>query len=179
VAKVKGTNVLGAVRALKADRERALPRLDERLHRYLEERILVSSWYPEADQIELLRVVASLMPSQPNPYVVMGRMSAALDLSTLYRHQLRPNDPLRSLAAADALWRNYHDTGEMSVVTESATAAVLRLRGYRAACREMCLVVAGYVTGVAEQAGAREPGWVKLGCYLDGAPDCSWRVSWR
>jgi hypothetical protein len=179
VARVKGTNVLGTVKALRANRERALKLLPTRLHRYLEERILVSTWYPEADQIEMLRVLANFLPPEPNPLVVMGRMAAMQDLSGVYRGHVRPGDPRRTLASCGALWRNYHDTGEMTASDETERSTIIRLRGYRAACREMCLVTAGYIVEIATQAGGRDVRWTKLGCFVDGAAECSWRVDWK
>jgi hypothetical protein len=176
--KVKGTNVVGAVKLLRANRERALTLLPARLHHYLQERLLVSSWYPEEDQIELLRVIARLMPPTPNPFVVMGMTTAQADLTGIYRNSLRADDPQRTLLAAGGLWRNYHDTGEMSASDEGSKAAVVRLRGYQAACVEMCRVVEGYLIGCSRVAGASDVRTTKLTCSLDGAPECSWRLAW-
>jgi hypothetical protein len=52
------------------------------------------------------------------------------------------------------------------------------LRGY-ATVREMCRTIGGYVTEVATAAGAENVKTVKIGCTLDGAPQCSWRMAWR
>jgi hypothetical protein len=179
VARVKGSNVLGTVKGLRLNRDRARQLLPLRLHHYLEDRILVSSWYPEADQIELLRVMSAFLPPEPNPLVVMGCVAAAMDLTTIYRGHLRPGDPQRTLAACSALWRSYHDTGEMSSSDEGHNGSLVRLRGYRAACREMCLVIQGYLLESAAQAGAHEPRIDKLSCCVHGAPFCSWRLAWK
>lgn len=176
--RVKGTNVVSAVKLLRANRERALALLPARLHHYLEQRVLVSSWYPEEDQIELLRVIAKLMPPRPNPFLVMGMTTAQADLTGIYRNSLRPDDPQRTLLAAGGLWRNYHDTGEMSASNDGPTGAVVRLRDYRAACSEMCHVVEGYLVGCARTAGARDVRITKLSCCLTRAPECSWRLAW-
>ena len=50
--------------------------MPSRYHHYLDDRILVSSWYPEADQLELLRAVSFLLPGTPDPW-----MSGELKLS--------------------------------------------------------------------------------------------------
>jgi hypothetical protein len=176
-ARVKGTNVIGVVRTLRANREVALQRLPKRLHHYLEERILPSTWYPELDQIEMMRVLAHFLPV-PDPFVTMGRISATMDLATVYRRQLRPTDPKRSLESAPAMWRNYHDTGEMTACSEGPHTMVIRVCGYKAVCREMCDVIGGYTTEMASQAGAKDIELNKFNCVLDGAGDCSWRISW-
>lgn len=178
MAKVKGTNVLNTVKALKAVRAQATAKLPERLLHYLDDRILISSWYPEADELELLRVLGSLWPPKPSPWPLMGRMTAAHDLATVYRNQLRPDSPLQSLLASSGLWRSYHDTGEMSATPDGATAAVLRLRGYQGASKEMCQILVGYLGEIATQSGGRDVQSVKLDCIFKGKPDCSWRISW-
>jgi hypothetical protein len=179
VPRVKGTNVLGAVKGLRANPDRARQLLPNRLHHYLQDRILPSSWYPEGDQIELLRVVSSFMPPEPNPLLVMGRMAATIDLTTVYRGHVRPGDPQRTLSSCSALWRSYHDTGEMSASDEGENAVLVHLRGYRAACREMCLVTQGYLLEAAVQAGAHEPRIEKVTCCVHGAPECCWRLAWK
>lgn len=178
VAKVKGTNVLGTVKALKAYREQATAKLPERLMHYLDDRILVSSWYPEVDQIEMLRVLASLLPRTPSPWPLMGRMAAAQDLASVYRNQIRPDSPQQSLLASASLWRNYHDTGEMAATVDGPTAVLLRLRGYHGACKEMCEILGGYLGEMAAQAGGRDVTATKLDCVLKGQPQCSWRIAW-
>jgi hypothetical protein len=175
---VKGTNVLGTVKALRANRERALPLLLPRLHRYLEERILPSTWYPEADQIEMLRVVACFMPPEPNPYIVMGRMAAMVDLGGVYRGYVRAGDPKRTVINCPGLWRNYHDTGDMTVTDEGERGSLVRLTGYHAACREMCHVTHGYLLEAAVQSGARAVRINKISCVVQRAVACSWRIEW-
>jgi hypothetical protein len=176
---VKGTNVLGAVKGLRANRERALQLLPDKLHHYLDESILISSWYPEADQIEMLRVLSSLMPPEPNPFLAIGRMAAAVDLTGVYRGYVWKGEPGRTVHACSALWRSYHDTGEMVASDDGERGTLVRLRGYRAACREMCLMTQGYLLEAARQGGAREPKIEKLGCTVHGAAACSWRLSWQ
>lgn len=178
MARVKGTNVLGAVKTLRAHRERALPLLPPELQRYLDERILVSSWYPEEDQIGLLRVIATLLPSTPDAWVMMGRSAAQGDLAGVYRNYVRQGDPQRTLLLMPGLWRNYHDTGEMDSRSDGPNRSIVTLSGYRAACREMCRIVAGYAIEVPTQAGARDVEVRKLTCCLEGAPECSWSVRW-
>jgi hypothetical protein len=177
--KVKGANVLSAVKMLRAHRERAVALLPAQYHHYLDERILVSSWYPEADQLELLRAVAFLLPGTPDPWMVIGRIAAHGDLSDLYRHMVRQGDLKDTLRASTALWNTFHDTGELKITLEAAGRAVAMLRGYAATAREMCRVVGGYVSEVASVAGARDVKTFKLACTLDGAAQCTWRLTWN
>jgi hypothetical protein len=178
MANVKGANVLSAVKMLRAHRERAVALLPPRYHRYLDERILVSSWYPEADQLELLRAVSFLLPGTPDPWIVMGRTAARQDLANLYRYMVRPGDLKETMRSASSLWSTFHDSGQLRVTLEGPQSAIADLRDYAAATREMCRVTSGYVTEVAATGGAREIKTVKLACAIDGAPQCTWRMSW-
>jgi uncharacterized protein (TIGR02265 family) len=178
--RVKGVNILALVKMLRAaGRERAAAVLPKSHHHYLEERILVSNKYPEEDHVELLRAIARLMPPAPDPWLVLGHGSARSDLNGLYRAHLRPGDPRRTLASAQALWRNYHDTGEMTVAFDGDHDATLRLRAFVAPARELCLINIGYFSELVTMAGGRDVRCVEAGCVVKGAAECSWTVAWR
>jgi hypothetical protein len=178
VASVKGSNVLSAVKMLRANRERALTLLAPQYHRYLHERIVVASWYPESDQLALLRAVAALLPQAPDPYLMMGRIAARGDLSSMYSFVVREElkDTLRS---ATTLWQTFHDTGSLTITVEAPGRALAVVRDYAAASREMCRVIGGYVAEVVTVAGARDVATTKLSCVHEGAAQCSWRLVWR
>ncbi len=176
-AKVKGANVLAAVKMLRKNRERAIALLPAAYHRYLDERILASSWYPEIDQLELLRAVSFMLPGTPDPWVTIGRIAARDDLKDLYRTMVRTGDLKDTLRASSSLWHTLHDTGELKVALEAPGRVVATLRGYTLA-REMCRVIGGYVTEVVTTGGAKNVATRKTECTLDGAAQCSWRLTW-
>ena len=178
-AKVKGTNMLSAVKALRMAREQARAVLPPALHHYLEERILVSSWYPELDLMGLLAALGTLLPAGGgDPFVFMGRTTAREHLAGIYRGHVRAGDLERTLRSGTALWRNYHDTGALTAELESPQQAIVRLRDFAATSREFCRILTGYFTELVEQAGGKSVTATKLACSLDGAPDCQWRLSW-
>lgn len=177
--KVKGVNILALVKILrKAGTETAKKVLSPAYQHYLEERILVSNRYPEIDHVELLRAVARLMPPKPEPWIVMGHRSASADLNGLYKAHLRPGDPVRTLGSAGALWRNYHDTGDLTVTFPTERSALLKLTRFAAPARELCRINVGYFEEVVLLAGGRDPRCEELGCIVDGAVECSWSVTW-
>jgi hypothetical protein len=178
VACIKGTNVVNAVKILRTQRERARAALPARLHSYLEERILVSSWYPEEDQLELLRALATLMPRVPDPFVVMGRGTARSDLTGIYKQHLRVGDVERTLVFAGALWRNAHDTGEMSTERSGPNALIVRLGDYGAVSSEMCRVCTGYFTEVVQLAEDKRAEVTHDECRVTRAAICTWRIRW-
>ena len=164
---------------LRANRERAVALLPPKYHHYLHDRILVSSWYPEADQLELLRAVSFMLPGSPDPWMMMGRIAARGDLTDLYRNIVRPGDLKDALRTSSALWRTFHDSGELKLSLERPERVLAELRGYAATAREMCRVIGGYVSEVASVAARRDVSTAKVACTLDGAPQCSWRVTLR
>src|SRR5438309_9754189 len=115
---------------LRANRARAIALLPVKLHHYLDARILVSSWYPEADQLELLRAVSFLLPGTPDPWMTIGRTAARGDLSELYRNMVRPGDLKDSLRTFSSMWRTFHDSGELKLSLEEPRRALAVLRGY-------------------------------------------------
>jgi hypothetical protein len=171
-------NVVNVVKMLRMQRERSLAALPPKLHTYLEERILVSSWYPEQDQLGLLRALASMMPRTPDPFIAMGRGTARSDLTGIYKHQLREGDVARTLAFVGALWRNAHDTGEMTMAAEGPRTATVRLRDYGAVSNEMCRVCTGYFQELVVLAVGKRGEATHVECRVDGAPVCTWRIEW-
>lgn len=178
-AKVKGTNMLSAVKALRVAREQARAALPPRLHHYLEERILVSSWYPESDLMSLLSALGKLMPAGGgDPFVFMGRSTAREHLAGVYRAHVRTGDVERTLRSGATLWRNYHDTGTLTLELDTPGHAIVRLRDFAATSREFCRILTGYFAELVDQAGGKDVTVAKLDCAIDLAPDCRWRVTW-
>jgi hypothetical protein len=175
---VKGSNVLQAVKMLRANKDLAQKLLPLHLHRYLSERIMVAAWYPEADQIELLRAVSNMLPKQPDPWVVMGRLAARADLESIYRYLVKADlkDTLRS---ATALWATFHDTGELKIGVDGPATAMATVRNYAASNREMCRAIEGYVIEVTAVGGGKGVTATKQQCVHDGASTCTWRLAWQ
>jgi hypothetical protein len=66
LAKVKGTNLISAVKLMRRNRAQALAALPPTLHHYLDERVLPTSLYPEAEPMTLARRVTTLWQTQPD-----------------------------------------------------------------------------------------------------------------
>jgi hypothetical protein len=175
--RTKGTSFVWVVKFLRSHRERALALLPSELHHYLDTRVLPSTWYPVGDYWGLMRAVVEIAQLGENHFPQMGQFLARTDLAGVYRSSVRSGDPARTLAAAPALWRNYHDAGELRVEPEPASALV-SLDGYPEPSRELCGLLEGYLPELALSSGARDVRIVKLSCRAEGGSDCRWRVSW-
>jgi len=76
VGKTKGTVVLKAVKVLRSRKDEARAHLSESLHHYLEDRIMVASWYPEEDFFGLLCGCAALFPGGDSAFEMLGAATA-------------------------------------------------------------------------------------------------------
>jgi hypothetical protein len=176
MAKAKGTTLVTLVKFLRRhpDTRSALP--GHLLH-YLEERVHVSSWYPEQDLLELARVVAQMLaPQVPDPYETMGRITAREHLEGSYAHLFQGvDDPLALPARAFALWATMHDSGRMESAVEPPDAVRVELVEFALPSREMCAIVGGYLAETMRVIGFVAEPAQEVACRLDGAERCAWR----
>lgn len=177
MAKAKGTTILALVRFLRSQREAASAALPAHLLHYLEERVHVSSWYPEQDLLELVRVVAPMLGrTVADPYDVMGRVCARDHMEGSYAHLFTGvEDPLAIPPRAFALWATMHDSGRMESVVEPPDGVRVELVEFALPSREMCAIVAGYLAETLRVLGFVAEPAQELSCRLDGAARCSWR----
>jgi hypothetical protein len=177
--KTKGAHVLNAVKVLRSQRERALTLLPSHLHKYLEHRILPSSWYPLEEHIGLLQAVVKMMPAGPDVWFTMGRGTAQMDLAGIYRHFLRVGDPQLSLGSMGGLWRSAHDSGEVVITPDGPCAAIMTVRDFNLRSRDFCKLISGYLAEVATLAGGQQVQSSHSSCRAEGAATCIWRVTWQ
>ena len=178
MAKTKGTNLVDMVKFLRTQRAAALELLPRRLHFYLEDQLRVTAWYPEEDMIELVRVLAKLLPgSGEDPLVRIGRLNARMHLQGAYSHLLQEAEPSVLPIRAVALWKSMHDTGEFKLGVE-VDHAEARLSGYGHPTPEMCIMLGAYLLELFELSGVRDTKVEEHACCRLGAPACRWRITW-
>ena len=179
MAKAKGTTLINAVKLIRMKKEEARKLLPERLHRYLAERILVSSWYPEEDLLEILRTLAKLLPDPGmDIFEFMGRTSAHTDLGSVYALLVREGDPAATLRRSAITWENYHDTGKEEVIESDDSHTVIEIHGYANPSREICKTVKGWMHAMVMRAGGKDIDVDHMQCVLDGAPSCRFKAIW-
>ena len=179
VPQVKGQQMLGMVKTLRAGRDVALEVLPPALHHYLSDRIVVTSWYPEEDHLAIVhatgQVVATMVKG--DPYRFIGEQGAKNDAAGLYASMLREGDPIISLQRFAQAWSLYHNTGESRITALGPKSVRSDLLDFRFVTPEVARVNAGYLCGIARAAGALGP---ECEILLTTAPDSSaWLVTWR
>lgn len=181
MAKVKGTSLLGIVKALRRSRERAEALLAEPLQDYLHTRILPSEWYPLADQLELLRVLGRLVkpPSGTDVWEMMGRVTAREHLGEIYTHLSRGTGSRAAMRRSATLWQTQFDNGRLELRFRGPGEAEMELLDFALPSHELCGILAGYFLESFEVTGARDVRVRKSECRAEGAQRCLWRITWR
>jgi len=175
MANAKGAILLGPVKLLRKRRSEAVDHLPPDLHRYLEDEIRLSSWYPEADFVQLIRAAARLMPGTPNEAIEqIGALGAQVHADVY-------GELIRTLTSSTvfALWSSQHDSGELRIVLESSTSVRAELSGFDSSSEVHCLLTGGYIRGGLVANGMEDVTVEKLHCVLRGASLCAWRADWK
>ena len=181
MAKAKGTTLVSLVKFLRSRREEARAELAPALHRYLEERIEPSAWYPESDLIGLIRCMVSLLPGDRDENLAnRGRVVAAEHLEGVYGHlRLDAHDPRSIGVRSYALWSTMHDSGALEVEDAVAGEATFALREYGQLSEEMCKIVLSYFVETMRLSGGAGARGEEITCRRDGADACRIRVRWQ
>jgi hypothetical protein len=177
MGRAKGIALLDAVKFLRARRDDAGDVLSPELHKYLDEQIGASSWYPEDDLVALIRAVAKLLPGPIDRALMMMGERSARAQTAVY------GDLIRGMNAGTtgrtfALWSTQHDTGEMRSTYEAPNKMRVELSGFDDTSREFCLILGGYLAGTLSINGVIDGSVEKLSCRLWGDERCAWRASW-
>lgn len=175
MGRVKGITILDAVKFLRSRREESLAVLPEELHRYLDDQVVASLWYPETDMVELIRATAKLLPGPMDRALMMMGERSARAQTVVYGDLIRG---IQSNSRTFALWSTQHDTGELRSSMEAPNRVRLELVGFEDTSREFCLLLNGYLAGTLAINGVTDATVEKLSCRLWGDQLCAWRGSW-
>ena len=176
MANTKGAAMIGIVKMMRRNRERALELLSPDLHRYFEERVVPSSWYPEEHLAELFRAAATLSGvPQERFYESLGAVAAREQFSGTFSDVARTS---MLEAKAMVLWSAQHDTGQMKLVSRSEGLTRYELRDFAAPSPEMCGVTTGYLRESYVITGADDVTCSHDRCVCRGDDLCTWVCRW-
>jgi len=179
MAKAKGTTLIGAVRFLRSQKDRARENLPPELHRYLDERITESRWYPEADLNGLLEALLRLIPGGRDEVLAeLGAQTAREHLEGVYSH-LSGGESHGISTRAFALWASQHDTGKFETERIKPGERLMTVRDFGHPSEVMCGILGGYLAETIRVEGATDVKIAKESCVLRGAPKCAWRVTYQ
>jgi hypothetical protein len=175
VGKTKGTVVLKAIKVLRGRKDDAQKHLPKALHHYLEDRIVVASWYPEEDFYEILCACASLFPGGDSAFEMLGAATARDHAEGMYADIMKRDWASR----VKIMWKTQHDSGDFSLVQQTENSATYELTGWSHSSPKYCRVVGGYFTELHRVAGAAAPSYQHPTCRSGGQSDrCVFVVRW-
>lgn len=178
MAKIKGTGIVGVVRLLRERRDHVEPLLGVDLRPYLDQQVLVASWYPEADFLSLLRAMAHFTPrSGGDSWLWLGGHCAQVDLIEVYSSMVQRGNVWGTLERLPRLWRLYHDTGRADVGMLKSSEARIFVTDFAFAGEDFCRFMSGYLHRMLQLSGAQGIGVraMKLGGVGKAA---TWQVRW-
>jgi hypothetical protein len=176
MSQIKGTSVVKLVRVFRKNRELAMTLIPERLHNYLTDRILPSSWYPEADYIALLLPFGKMLSPtvKGDVWEWIGERGAEEDVAGIYTGLVRKEDPWGTLTSCAKMWHLYRDAGRMEVKREGPGRSSVFVYEYAFAGREVCSTMTGYFRKLLELAGATGIDVSMIHARLPARGPCEW-----
>ena len=173
---VKGSIFVKVVKSLRARREQAEPLIPQHLRSYLDCRVLGTEWFPEADYLELMKVVAQLVDSgEVEVWEFLGRDSARVDYEGLYRQFIVGKVPAAALRGVQIMWPLRHDTGTVTIDLQGPGKAAVHLRGYALKAPEVLRAIQGTIWQTLHMAGATD---IRLRCHQRPGSGVTWSASW-
>ncbi len=177
-ATVRGT--LAYVRSLLG--EESLTRLLERCDRdtaTLLRRVQATDDVPYQALVSLWSVVDdAIRHEHPQWAEAAGAYSIESAGVQLYGGILRKPTPSDFLTQSVSLFRLFYAPGDMTVVQEGSSTAVLRLVDFDPQTTVFCRRQVGGLTRALELAGGEAPRVHHVRCTLSGDAFCEWEMSW-
>ena len=170
--------MIGVVKALRSLGEVARRSADAHLQVYFEEHLQVSSWYSEKDNRDLTLLLGELLRSSVRGDVwhALGATGAERDFTGAYAAAVRVGDPEWTIRRMPEGWRQFHDSGDLSVVDSARGTARMRLTAFPVMCPQIAQVNAGYFEGVLRVVGVSQP---RVEVLSSDARSAAWKLTWK
>jgi hypothetical protein len=168
------------VKMLRAARKAGrLENLDPEVTKLLEERVIITAWYPfEHFQKLLLVAHQRLADGSDEAARKMGDMAASEMLLGLHKSFLSHGDPARTLTALERVWGRYFDFGALIVHPEVSGARVV-ISGYEDMKRAHGNLLIGWARTAVTLSGADVNIAAVRRAPWDGDPLFEVWTSWR
>lgn len=176
MANVKGTGISTVLKLLK---KQGVTQLPKDLASYTESQVLVASWYPEEDFLDLLQTLAGAAPAkEKDPWQWIGRAVAHVDLLQIYSFMVQKGSPIGTLQRLPRLWRLYHDSGRADVGILDVGRAQVQVADYAFADEHFCRWMKGYIAEMLHIGGARG---IAVRSLRTGSLDkpAQWLAQWK
>ncbi len=134
---------------------------------------------PYADLLAVWRHADALLRGREPGWVEQsGAHSIERAGAQLYRGILRKRSPHEFLTQSVSLFQLFYAPGDMQVVEDDETRAVLRLSGFDSQDTLFCRRQTGGLQQALQLAGGESPRVKHVRCALLGDAFCEWELSW-
>ncbi len=158
--------------------DRALAVLSPEVRAALQDGVLVSSWYPISAYIEMLCTVDRMFGKGDLALCRdMGRYSAQVALSGVYKSFNREKDVNFVNRMTPMIWKQYYDSGEMTTESGGRGRAIIRIRNFAEPHAELCLGTLGWLEGANKTWGIEDVKVEEVTCQARGEESCAFVVT--
>jgi len=146
---------------------------------WLDQRVLVSGWYPYERFVWLTEMLHErVMGGTERAAIKMGRLAADALLTGVHSRFIYPGDVHRSFRSAKTSWTRYFDFGEVEVEAIGSQEVEVQIHGYEFVPLVHELLLQGWARAVVELSGARVRDIEVLKAPSRGDRDFVVRVGW-
>lgn len=186
MAKVKGSAFKASIQYLKEKLENItfeefIEKVPPEVQKLLETPILTSSWYEFSLLIKLMDSAEPHLHPEKGRSVAwdMGRFSADVGLSTVYRIFFKVADPSYIIKKASQVYQTYYSSGEMTCEEIGAGKALLCLREVDQPDIHLCERLLGWMERTLELSGAKKVTMSHPKCRTRGDDRCEFHGIWE
>jgi hypothetical protein len=157
---------------------RALASLSPEDRDLLATRVLPSTHVPESLLNRLTEAAANAKGEDLETFARRAGKAEVADAVGLYRFLVAVLTPNSLLSKASNTWSSVHNTGAMSVESQTPGSARIRLHGF-ASVPAHCARLTGWFVRLSEMTNAKDVRILHHECITRGDGDCVWDLSWR
>lgn len=184
MTRIKGFAIRGLLKYVKeSGHPGGIPALLERLEpaaaAHYETKILSSRWYEYAAFTGLLHALeAGLAGGDQARLEAVGEFSGRQDAGSIFRFVAALSSIEAIAQRAPFLWQRYCTSGRFEVLECADKRLHLALEEFAEIDSAHCALIAGWIRGLGEAAGARQPDFRQVRCVHAGDPRCEFAGSW-
>ncbi len=180
MGRVKGTMMLGLVRAIRGDKTRSWDgSLSEEDREVVARQILPSSWYPFDVYRRVFDVVMQAFANNdPEAIRRIGRGYGREIVGSVYKNLVIPGNPMESLKKNKIVFKMLFDFGDVAFEATSDRSGRLEISGFDSSFEGFYYIFAGWNEECLELSGARGVSSTFLARSWKGDPKTVIEFSW-
>lgn len=143
--------------------------------------VLVSSWYPLDQAIEILVAIDEIfgkgdfeLTRKIGAFTARAALAGGVQQSFVKEH-----DPAFVLKMSPVLWQQYYDTGRIEIESQGEESAITRIHDFERPHPVICSGLLGWIEEAIEIWGGTQVRVSEEKCRCKGDPYCEILASWK